>query len=842
MSETVRSIMVNAVVLAAFVFMTWGILHLLSNHTSFFYSIRGMRGSTPPVGSLLDPHQGLWFTARNSVYRDESLTIAALKEPVTVKRDDRGVPHIFAGNDRDAIIASGYVVAQDRLFQLDFIPRAASGSLAQIFGSDLITTDRYLRSTGMDWAAKRNLDSVEIENTVERDLAHWFAAGVNAYIDALKPHELPLEFRLIGYEPDTYEPIDVVRVLQFMSYDLSFRTDDLAYGRLRELLSKEDYDLLFPRESFLYVPIVPEPAGAQGSSSLETRQDQPQDWSLADSALNVSEDALGSDDRFPGFKPGKGSNNWAVTGDRSATGRAILAGDMHLELTLPAIWYEIRLSTPSMNTRGVTIPGAPLPVEAFNERHGWAFTNTGADQIDHYRLVVDSSATAYRFNEKWLPFELVIDTIHVRGSQPVADTLRLTRYGPVMGWPNNPVAIQWTAHKRARTLKALWEMHHAADAEEFQEALRFWDSPMQNVLYADTSGTIAIRSSGFLPLRRAGHGAGLLDGTNGTFDWIGRVPFDELPFAQNPEQGYLASANQLPAGPWYPHYLGHNWYRSYRSIRINDLLSSRDRHGVADMMAYQSDVHVVQRDLFVPMLDTLSNLSEDARFVKRLFLEWDGRAHIDQSASLALDEYLSILKRLAWDEFLAQGVRLPREEQLYRLLTEDPESRWLDIASTDLKVETGPDLLRMAIEQTADSLRAKYGWDQEAWRWDLHHRLVIRHLTKSSALSALDVGPVSYPGFANTLSPAAGRTTTNSASWRMIVDFSSSPPVAFGVYPGGQSGNPFSRHYDSQVAMFTHFGYYRLGFPGSAHFAQEDIESTTVELKPVNPPQQETSP
>jgi penicillin amidase len=802
--------------------VTWILLVFLGSHTSFLYSIRGMTGVVPPVGTLLDPYHGLWFTARAAKHADGLVEIAALKEEVTIVRDDRGVPHVFAASDRDAVIATGFLLAQDRLFQLDFIPRAASGRLSEVFGPGLLKTDQYLRSTGMEWAARMNMDSIRTENLVENDLLNWFSEGVNAYTDGLEEYELPLEFRLLGYRPDRYEPMNSLRVTQFMSYDLSFSTDDASYGELRRLMNATEYEELYPRQSYLYVPIV-----------SDQDLDPP---AIPTPATAPVPDLRSPDDRFPGFIAGKGSNNWAVTGDRSATGRALLAGDMHLELTLPSIWYEIHISTPKMNSHGVLIPGSPLQVEAFNERHGWTFTNSGADQIDHYKIEVDSSGEAYRFNEKWIPFDIAIDSIAVRGASPVPDTVRFTRFGPVMGWPTDPIAVQWTAHKRNRTLEALWRMHHAVGPDEFQNALRLWDSPMQNILYADTAGNIAIRTSGHLPIRRGGHGAGLLDGTRGEFDWSGRVPFDELPFEANPESGYLASANQQPAGPWYPHYLGHNWYRAYRSIRINDLLSAKSAHGLSDMKAYQSDVHVVQRDLFVPLLDTISGLTEDARTIRRVLLEWDGNADLEQSASLVFDEYLSILERLAWDEFYAEDVRRPRQSQLYRLLTEEPSSKWLDIRKTDLMRETASDIVKLAVEATADTMRAKYGWDQSSWRWDKHHSLVIRHLTKAKALSALNIGPLSYPGFANTLSPAARRVSTHSASWRMIVDFSQSPPKAFGVYPGGQSGNPFSHHYSDQVSMFAHFGYYRLTRPSSIGDIPDRQISSTLQLQPINPP------
>ncbi|MGD8414056.1 MAG: penicillin acylase family protein, partial [Candidatus Latescibacterota bacterium] len=568
--------------LALLTAFTWGVVAFLSTHTTFLYSIRGMYGSVPPIGSLLDPYHGLWFTARTAGHSDGELRIAALKEPVTLVRDARGVPHIFAQNERDAVIATGYAVAQDRLFQLDFMPRAAAGRLSEVFGPDLVETDRYLRSTGMEWAAQMNMDSIRVENGIANDLLNWFAAGVNARIEELSDHQLPIEFRLLGYRPDKYEPVNGVRLLQFMAFDLSFNTDDSNYGELQQMMNEEEYEKLFPRQSFLYEPIVPPGEGwwQQGPSptpvqptSSGSQPDSTMSWLHGRTGIE-SPPAPGilADLVLPGFKPGKGSNNWAVTGSKSETGGAILAGDMHLDLTLPAIWYELHVVTPTLNTHGVLIPGSPLPVEAFNDRLGWAFTNTGADQVDHYRLVVDSSRTSYRFNEKWLPFDLQIDTIRSRWTGLVPDTLRFTRFGPVMGWPSHPVAVQWTAHKRAKTFQALWKMHHATDLDSFQEAIRFWDSPMQNILYADRDGNIAIRSAGHLPIRRAGHGAGLLDGTTDRFDWIGWIPFDELPYTENPKQKYLASANQQPTDDSYPYYLGHNWYRSYRSLRINELL------------------------------------------------------------------------------------------------------------------------------------------------------------------------------------------------------------------------------------------------------------------------------
>ncbi|GIV61717.1 MAG: penicillin amidase [Rhodothermaceae bacterium] len=770
-------------------------------------------GGLPPFGALLDPLDGLYRTARQAARPFEgTITIPALEHPVTVVRDERGVPHIFAASDRDAVVAHGYVTAQDRLFQLDFIPRVASGRLSEAFGPAALESDRFLRRTGMEWGAQRALRELEAQGGIEYDLLRWYAEGVNAYLDGLDAADLPFEFRLLGYRPDRYGPLQTIRLLQFMNYDLSWRTDDPGYAALQAEMDPADYARLYPRYATLYRPIVPsspERAMEEGAAAP-----WPPHVRAAVATLNRMEaqrkrlaGSLGE-----GFIEGKGSNNWAVNGARSATGAPILAGDMHLALTLPAIWYEVHLVTPTMNTYGVAVPGAPLPVEAFNDHVGWAFTNTGSDQIDHYALDLDSTRTRYRYEGAWRDLEVVLDTIRVKGGASVVDTLYYAHFGPVTMDAHGAVAIRWTAHTPGHTLGALWGMNHARDLASFEEAIRQWDTPMQNILYAGVDGHIAIRSTGYLPIRRGGHGAGLLDGTTGAFEWVGRVPFEELPHAVDPARGYLTSTNQQPAGPEYPYYLGHDWRAAYRSLRIDELLRSKAAHRVEDLMAYQADVHAVQRDLFVPLLDTLRALPPRTDSLRAMLAAWDGDTGVDRSQPLVLDVFLDHLRRLAWDEPVFAGRRTPAETRLYLLLTEDPGSPWLDVQATPER-EDAAGLLRLALDSTAVTLLRDYGRDPAAWRWGDHHHVLFRHLTRSEALQALDRGPFEYPGFDATLSPAAGRVTTHSASWRVVVDFSKQPPVGYGVYPGGQSGNPFSPHYDAFLDSYLSFRHYPLHKP-----------------------------
>ena len=366
-------------------------------------------------------------------------------------------------------------------------------------------------------------------------------------------------------------------------------------------------------------------------------------------------------------------------------------------------------------------------------------------------------------------------------------------------------------------------MNHAEDYDAFEAALRFWDTPMQNVLYADVHGTIAIRSTGYLPIRKGGHGMGLLDGSTGDFAWVGRVPFERLPHSVDPQQGFLTSTNQQPADSTYPYYLDHDWREGYRSLRIDTLLRAKTRHTVDDLKRYQADVQAVQHALFVPALDTLPGLSPRADTLRQMLRAWDGETSVDRPEPLVLDVWLETLEALAWDEAAFDEAPRPRQSQLHLLLSERPGSEWLDVQATP-ETERAADLLRLALERAADSLEARYGWGAADWRWGDHHKVVFRHLTRSPALEALWRGPVEYPGFSATLSPAGDLLTTHSASWRMVVDFSQTPPEGWGVYPGGQSGSPFSRLYDTHLPTYLTFNYYDLLKPG----APGDLDESRV--------------
>lgn len=794
----------------------------------------GAGGRFPAVAALLDPAEGLYYNARHAQHPTHAtIQIPGLSGDVVVQRDERSVPHIFADHTLDAVAALGYLTAQDRLFQLDFVPRVASGRLAEILGPSMIETDRFLRQTGMVWGAEKNMQRILEQDTIELELLRAFAKGVNAYTADLAYKDYPLEFKLLGYAPEPYTEMQILLVLQYMVFDLTYRSDDVVYTALRERLGDTAYNTLYPEFADLAIPIMPEKGGVV--KKQEKRVVYEKDERIAGkSAVLAKKHALQSQwagTPLEGFLEGKGSNNWAVGPDRSHTGAPIIAGDMHLALWLPSIWYELHMVTPDLNAYGVTVPGAPLPVEAFNDHVGWAFTNTGSDQIDHLQLVLDDTGTQYLFNGAYQPLTMVPDTLHIKGRAPLVDTLYYAHWGPVTIEDGDAVALRWVAHDSTRTLQALWKMNQANSHTTFQDAIAHWDTPMQNIIYGDDAGNIAIRSTGHLPVRKAGHGKGLLDGSTDAFAWEGRVPFDELPYSFNPPQGFLTSTNQQPADSLYAYYLGHDWRSAYRSLRIDALLESKDLHAVEDLKAYQADVYVVQRDLFVPLLENVGKLSEDAASLRTMLTNWEGVATVDRAEPLVLDLYLENLRELVWDEPAFDSLRNPMDARLYFLLAGELDGPWIDRQGT-AEVENGEDVMRAALEQTVVQLRETYGWDRAAWRWGDVHQVVFRHFTRSDALKGLWRGPYAFPGFAETLSPARGLTTTHSASWRMVVDFSTTPPTGYGVYPGGQSGNPFSPFYDHHLDTYLNFEHFELFRPTAPEEMPADRITAILNIQP----------
>ena len=795
----------------------------------------GFRGfaPAPPVGAFLDPVHGVWAVARGATMPGvDSLRMQSLGADVRIVYDDRAVPHIFATSVDDATRALGYVVARDRLFQMELATRAAAGRLTELAGARALEVDRAQRSLGLPWAAERKLAATDTGS------AGWkavraYAEGVNAWIGAMRVEDVPLEYRLLGLRPSSWEPIQSVHLLNRMAWTLAHGDLELRMREVEALVGREAATALFPRNSPIQEPIVPngrhEPridiATLPTPRTPDTREANVL-GALDDLRARLHRAGAPAD---PG--DALGSNNWAVAPARTRNGHALLAGDPHLELTLPSIWYEAHLVVPGqLDVYGVTIPGAPGIVIGFNRDVAWSFTNVESDVIDYFVEVVDDPRhpTRYRLDGVWKPLASHVETYRdQRGRVVATDTVLYTHRGPLTREGILWISTRWTAHDTTNESDALVRAGRSRSVDQWLDAMASFLVPAQNGIVADRSGTIAIRSTGRFPIRAPGaRGDRLQDGSASANDWRGALPVSRYPFSRNPAQGYLASANQQPLDPRIDStYLGAHWYSPWRAMRINALLRNDSSVTPEAMQRYQTDPGSARAEAFAPALiaaaaalRTAGRSDAALDSAARLLAEWDRRYTKDNQRAVLFESVMSALQDLVWDELARparaavrqerrRGVRVrtapPRVEtpadQLLTLLLRDPSSLWWDVRATRQIVERRDDVLAAAMRDGYRRARQRYGDPASgAWRWDRVHHANIYHLLRLESLSRLDV-PVQ--GGPSTLSPSSGEGRFG-ASWRMVVELG--PEVrAWTIYPGGQSGSAASTRYADRVGRWS---------------------------------------
>ncbi len=765
-------------------------------------------GPAPRLGPLLDPVHGIWSVAGSAdAPATAGLRMPGLTAPVEVVFDDRAVPHIFARNELDAIRALGYVVARDRLFQLELQWRAGAGRLTELVGAAALPVDRESRGLGLPDAARARYDALPPQAR-DRRLLEAFSDGVNARIAALTAREIPLEYHLLDRRPAPWEPVDSYYLLARMGWTLAYSDLEDTRARAAALVGDAAADALYPRESPIQEPIQPNGSGAP-------RFDLPPlpPPGLPSTARTAAPPPLlaAARRRPEGLEPDAlGSNNWAVAPARSADGNALLAGDPHLELTLPSIWYEAHLVVPdSLDVYGVTIPGATGIVIGFTRALAWTFTNTEADVLDRYAEVVDDTTgpTRYRVDGAWRPVRVVTEAYRDRGGALLrTDTLRYTHRGPLLRAADGWQSLRWTVLEAGGEQGIFGRAARAADARAWLDSMAGYRSPAQNMLVADRGGTIAIRSTGRFPIRPGDRGDLVLPGDTSASDWTGEWSAGEMPQAIAPTQGYLASANQQPVDPRVdPRYLGANWYSPWRALRINALLRADSAVTPDAMRRYQTDPGSAAADLFVPafLAAAARNPGRDSvALAARLLKEWDRRYTRDNSRAILYETVLRELGDRLWDELEPSRGRgeLPSPGYAVVLgLLRDSASAWWDDRRTPTVVEQRDHIIADAMAAALHEVSDRYGNpDGDGWRWDRVRHARVNHLLYLPALSAPGI-PVQ--GGQSTLSPTSGSGSFG-ASWRMVVELG--PQVrAWGTYPGGQSGNPASAHYDDRIRQWS---------------------------------------
>jgi penicillin amidase len=719
---------------------------------------------------------------------------SGLGAPVEILRDRYGIPHIFAASLEDASFAMGYVHAQDRLWQMEMSRRIAAGRVAEVVGTGGLETDRFLRTLGVRRAAQANLRTLDAETRRQLDA---YAAGVNAFL-AGNP-VLPPEFWLTGAQPEPWTPADSVSWVKMMAWDLggNWRNELLRLRLAKTLPLARIHEFLppYPGED---VPVIAD---------------------LKELYSTMERDAV----RLAQFAPdneGNGSNNWVVSGARTASGKPLLANDPHLGLTAPPVWYFAHLSAPGINVIGSTLPGVPGVILGRNERIAWGFTNTGPDVQDLYIEKLDASG-GYLAPEGPRPFEVVDEIIKVKGGESERLRVRISRHGPVISDVSRPaqddmprghvIAFAWTALATDdRTMQSSLRMARAQEWDGFLAAARDFQTPQQNIVYADIEGNIGFIAAGRVPQRLAANdlmGMAPAPGWQAKYDWAGSIPFEQLPRSFNPESGAIVTANHRITPPGYPNFISSNWEPPYRADRIQQLLDATPKHTAESFARIQADVTSLAMRELLPKLLAARPRSEEARKALALLAKWDGTMAPDRAEPLIAIAWWRELARAIYADELGAAFRqnwLTRAVFISGVLSGDPaKARWCDDVRTPA-VETCEEVLAVSLEAALEDLARRYGSDTSKWRWGEAHfaRHEHRPFGRQPLLAKLFDITVPSPGDAYTVN--VGRNNLNdepqpfanrhAASLRAIYDFSDLEKSLY-IHSGGQSGNILSDHY-----------------------------------------------
>ena len=797
----------------------------------FFYCLNFQIGNTITfrIGEFLNPFSGFWHNHDQTYPQHENLELPGIVDPVAVLWDDRGVPHIFSQNGYDLYYTQGYLTARDRLWQMDFLSYAAAGRLAEILGDkpNIVEHDRYRRRIGMVHAAESALKAYK--NDLEAQLVlKAYAEGVNAWIDQLDDKTLPLEYKILNYKPERWSPLKSALVLKYMAWNLTFRNRELAMTRTRAAVGDSLMNALFFKEPFLMQPVIPK--GTRWWFKPETTPARP------DSAFFPHlADMAAIDYEQP--SPFLGSNNWAVSGKKTASGYPILCNDPHLGLTLPAIWYEVQLVSPELNTYGVTIPGAPTIIIGFNQNVAWGVTNASSDVMDWYEVEFrDRSGSEYNFDGQWLPTSKRIEKIKIRNKETIIDTIPYTHHGPVV-YSNNekpfgkaiPVgaALRWTALDSSNELSAFIHLNKAKDYEDFVEALSHYTCPAQNFVFASREGDIAIHHQGKLPIRWERQGRYISDGRNPAYDWQGFIPVEQVPRIKNPRKGVVASANQNPVDGRYKYNMYGEYATFERGARIYEQLLQMRNISPEDMMKLQTDNLNMRAQTVLPaMIQAVENHSLTNSETKALELlrNWDFYSTKSSQAPIIFDYWWDALQEELWKDDLpgdADGAFIyPDAGVTMDFILNDTTNHLFDIKTTS-KRETCSDVLALSFKRAYQQLVEKFGAPGEGWRWGKARGTHIRHIARILGLGRSGLETDGNAAIVNATRKYAG------PSWRMIVELGPRPR-AWGIYPGGQSGNPGEMAFDQFIDKWVDGEYYELLYLKSPTEIHQRLVAKTI--------------
>ncbi|WP_370618002.1 penicillin acylase family protein [Mumia sp. Pv 4-285] len=800
--------------------------------------------------------------------RAGNVQLAGLRADVEVLRDEQGIPQVYADSAEDLFMAQGYVHAQDRFFEMDFRRHVTAGRLAELFGESALETDKVVRTMGWRRVAEKELD--ELLPATRRYL-EAYAHGVNDYIADREPGALSLEYSVLSltgsdYEPEPWTPVDSLAWLKAMAWDLrSNMSDEIDRVLATEKLSESQVDALYPGFPFRrHDPIVTKGTVVDGAFDQSAGQRRNADTDRASADPDSADAIKGADERdsvglgaaslrdvigsmrgvagvaaglptLLGFGDGTGSNSWAVSGDRSATGKPLLANDPHLAPSAPGVWHQMGLHCRTVSEEcpfdvaGFTFSGMPGVVIGHNGDIAWGLTTMYADVTDLYveRIVGDR----YLHDGVWKPLTQRTENFEVAGEdEPETITVRETLHGPVLsdvddtlaevgetegGGSGYGIALQWTALVPGRTMDAVFGIDKADDWESFRRAARHFDVPSQNLVYADRDGNIAYQAPGKIPIRTRGDGTWPVPGWDASYGWDGFIPYAELPRVLNPPEGYVVTANQRVVGRQYPYLIGTEQAAGYRSQRIVELITAESKLDVDDMARMQNDTYNTQATTLLPSLLEIDLGSGYYADGQKLLADWDLRQDADSGAAAYFASVWRNLLARTFHDDLPQDVWPSGGERWFevvRRLLNAPNSMWWDDRTTKSVRETRDDILRTAMRDARDDMTSRQSLDPTRWTWGRLHTLTLENATLGTSgvgpvEGLFNRGPYELGGGSGIVDATAwdaakGYEVTAVPSMRMVVDLDDLDRSRW-INLTGVSGHAYHRNYVDQTELWA---------------------------------------
>lgn len=746
---------------------------------------------------LVAPLAG-WLVLRRSLPQVNGVVrLNGLNGAVDVSRDSRGIPYISASTDHDAFFALGYVHAQDRLWQMEMQRRIGAGRLSEVLGDATVETDQFLRTLGTYRAAQAAWPALSPESQAALQA---YADGINAFL--AEGRQLPPEFVILGFKPEPWQPADSLVWAKMMSWNLGDTYgDDIFRAQLAAALGPERAAQLLPGYP-AGAPIIL-PAEATASGLRQVQQVLRGQFGLG--GKNI------------------GSNNWVVSGARTASGKPLLANDPHLGAQIPSIWYLASIQGDRLHAMGATLPGLPAVVIGHNADIAWGVTNLGPDVQDLFAERINpADPNQYEVNGTWTDMQVIAEEIKVKGvTEPIHWAARATRHGPlisdVTSARGQALALSWPALAPGdTTMTAFLSIDYARDWDDFTTALRDYVGPAQNFVFADRAGNIGYFGPGRIPIRAQGDGSMPVPGWTDEYAWTGWIPFDKLPQGYNPPDGYVVTANNRVTSDDYPYFITHDWAEPFRAQRIVELLTAKTGLTADDYAAIQGDQHSAQAQALLPRLLAIAPETPEQTQAISLLASWDGVIAADSAAATIYEAWYAHLNTaLLGDDVggdLSDDLLTAHRPTLLAHILNSDAGAWCDDVLTPER-EDCTDSTRVALDKALEDLTERLGEDMTRWRWGDVHRTQFPHnpFSQVAPLKALFHRSIETGGDPFTVNPAPYKLAAPYdgywvPSYREIIDLADLDNSRF-MHTTGQSGNLLSPHYADLLPLWQGMEY-----------------------------------